>query len=263
MKIEVLVSTMNQNDLSLVDRMNIKGDAIIINQSDKVEFVEVKENNRCIKIFTFNERGIGLSRNTALMRATADICLMADDDVTYLDDYENLIKRAFINNPEADMIIFNLPAVNEDRDGNSDNKRQYRVNYTNFMRYGTIRIAFKRESILNANIYFSLLFGGGAKYGSGEDTLFIHNCLKKGLKIYACPVQIGTVKQEDSSWFRGYNEKYFYDKGVLYNTISTKMSYFLIVQFALRKYSLYKKEMGLVNAIKYMIQGKKERNVSL
>ena len=34
-----------------------------------------------------NERGIGLSRNTALMRATADIILFADEDVTYKDGY--------------------------------------------------------------------------------------------------------------------------------------------------------------------------------
>ncbi|MGK9181275.1 glycosyltransferase family 2 protein [Priestia filamentosa] len=263
MKVEVLVSTMNQTDLKLVDRMNIKGDAIVINQSNKVDFTTLKKGNHCIRMFSFNERGIGLSRNSALMRSTADICLMADDDVIYFDDYEDIIKRAFANNPEADMIVFNLPAENESRDGNSDNEREYRVNYMNFMRYGTIRLAFKRESILKSNIYFSLLFGGGAKYGSGEDTLFIYNCLRKGLKIYTCPMQIGIVKQESSSWFQGYNEKYFYDKGVLYNHISRKFSYLLIFQFILRKYKLYKKEMRMIDAMRYMIKGRNERNARL
>lgn len=261
MKIEVLISTMNQKDLTLVNQMNVKGNAIIINQCDKNDFIELNDNNRCIKMFSFNERGIGLSRNTALMRSTADICVMADDDLTYVDDYEMIIKKAFEDNPKADMIIFNVPALNEERDGNSDNKKEYKVNYSNFMRYGTFRLAFRRESILKANIYFSLLFGGGAKYGSGEDTLFIHECLKKGLKIYTCPIQIGTVKQEDSSWFKGYNEKYFYDKGVLYNTISKRMSSLLILQFAIRKYNLYKNEMDMINAIRYMQKGRKNNSL--
>ena len=39
-----------------------------------------------------------------------------------------------------------------------------------------------------AHITFSLLFGGGAKYSNGEDSLFLKDCLKYGLVVYAVPV---------------------------------------------------------------------------
>ena len=44
---------------------------------------------------------------------------------------------------------------------------------------------------------------------------------KMGMKIYGVPVNIGHEDRRgdggpDSTWFTGYNEKFFYDRGVLY-----------------------------------------------
>ncbi|GHH97716.1 glycosyltransferase [Neobacillus kokaensis] len=256
MKIEVLVSTMNQRDMSIVEKMNIFGDAIIINQSNFNDYIEINDNKKHVKMYSFNERGIGLSRNTALMRAMADICILADDDVVYHKDYINIILNAFEQNPNADLIIFNVRSLNTDRSGPVEIKKCTSVNYFNFMRYGAVNIAFKRESIIKANIFFSLLFGGGAKYSSGEDTLFLFECLRKGLKVFTNPAVIGTVSQESSTWFKGYNKKYFFDKGIFFATLSKKMSRLLILQFAIRRYKMFKHEMGLIKAIKYMNDGR-------
>ncbi|WP_454861528.1 hypothetical protein [Peribacillus frigoritolerans] len=129
------------------------------------------------------------------------------------------------------------------------------------MRYGAVSIAFRRESVIRSNVFFSLLFGGGAKYSAGEDTLFLFECLKKGLKIYTNTAQIATVSQEDSTWFKGHNKKYFYDKGILFTSLSKKLSYLLILQYAIRKYNLYKNELGMVQAIRYMIEGRRNHLV--
>ena len=42
------------------------------------------------------------------MRASSDIVVLADDDVHYVDDYEEKIIKAFEEKPDADMIIFNI-----------------------------------------------------------------------------------------------------------------------------------------------------------
>ncbi|MBA9025658.1 glycosyltransferase family A protein [Peribacillus huizhouensis] len=261
MDIEVLVSTMHQEDMSIINKMNIRGNAIIVNQCNYYDFTEINEKSRYIKKYSFNERGIGLSRNTALMRAEADICILADDDVKYSDNYQNIVLDAFENNQKADIIIFNVPSLNNDRQGPKEIKKDSKVNYFNFMRYGAVSIAFRRQSVIRANVFFSLLFGGGAKYSAGEDTLFIYECIKKGLEIYTNTAQIGTVSQEDSTWFKGHNKKYFYDKGILYATLSKKFSYLLILQYAIRKYNLYKNEMGMFQAIKYMTEGRRNHFV--
>lgn len=259
MKIEVLISTMNEKDMKLINRMNIRTDAIIINQSNFLDFEEINLESKKIKMFSFNERGIGKSRNSALMRATSDICILADDDMVYVDNYEEIILNAFMKNPKADIILFNVPSINNERP-TVNIKKNNRIRLLNFMRFGAVNIAFKRNSILKANVNFSLLFGGGAEYSAGEDSLFLFECLKKGLLIYSNTDKIADVYQDSSTWFDGYSRKYFFDKGVFFAALSKKYSYFLILQFAIRKYSLYKKDISFRNACKYMFKGIKHFN---
>ncbi|MCE5286201.1 MAG: glycosyltransferase family 2 protein [Pelosinus sp.] len=259
MNIEVLVSTMHQNDLSLIKKMNLQTNAIIINQCNRNSYLEKSINNRQYKMYSFSERGVGKSRNNALMRSTADICVMADDDVVYLDNYEAIIKDAFIRMPNADVIMFNVPSYNKERDTITIEKTQ-RVRYHNCLKYGTFNMAFKRESILKANIFFSLLFGGGAVYSAGEDSLFIMDCLKKGLIIYADTHKIADVYHETSTWFTGFNDKYFLDKGAFFAAVSSPWCLLLILQFAIRRHKLYKKDMSFAGACAAMLEGKRNFN---
>ena len=60
------------------------------------------------------------------------------------------------------------------------------------------------------------MFGPGGIYSHGEDTLFIVDSLKKGLKVYGVNVLIGSASNSSSTWFNGYDEKYFFDKGALF-----------------------------------------------
>ena len=83
MKVQVLVAAMHQKDHSLLEKMNIRSDAIVANQCDRNEFEDFTWNGHKIRYLSFAERGVGLNRNNALMRATGDICLFADDDMRY------------------------------------------------------------------------------------------------------------------------------------------------------------------------------------
>lgn len=95
-KIEVLVATMHQKDAGLYKRMNLQTDAIFCNQDDRLDFVEDTMDNGCrVKMYTTNERGVGRNRNLALSSATADICMLADDDMIYVDEYEAIVLNAF------------------------------------------------------------------------------------------------------------------------------------------------------------------------
>ena len=70
--VQVLVAAMNQTDHSLLDRMNIQSDAIIGNQCDYNSVEKFEYDGHSITYLNFAERGVGLNRNNALMRATAD-----------------------------------------------------------------------------------------------------------------------------------------------------------------------------------------------
>ena len=254
MSIQVLVATMNQTDHSLLEKMNIQSDAIIANQYDKNEIENFKYNGYDIKYLSLSERGVGLNRNTALMRATSDICIIADDDLRYVDDYPSIVEKCFIENPDIDVIIFELNKKSKKRF--SINKKQ-KITYLNFMKYGCARIAFKRKAITKNGISFNLHFGGGAEYGSGEDSLFLHECLKKKLRIIALPITIATLEEErPSTWFEGYTDKYFFDRGALFACISKRLAKILCLQFCIRHYKLFDKSW--IEAYKIMVCGIKD-----
>lgn len=254
MNVEILMSTMNQTDLSLVDRAKINTDAVIINQTDHYAYHRMDDSENKIEMYNLAERGIGKSRNKALMASEADICLLADDDVTYKEDYAEKIVTEFKNYPEADIIIFDYDILEKEgyRSYQNQNKK---LNPFNFMKHGGPKIAFRRESILRKNIFFSLLFGGGARYGSGEDTLFLKEAMDAGLKLYESAENIGEIDNRESSWFSGYNEKYFYDKGALYKALHPRIWPLMCLQHILRH---HRQDGQMTQHLQQMFQGAKE-----
>ena len=256
LSLQVLVSTMHQTDHSLLEKMNIQTDAIVVNQCDRNEIEEFEYKNHKIKWLSLNERGVGLSRNTALMRADADILLFADDDIVYEDGFAQKVIDFFKNHPRVSFAVFNIQSLNPDRPEFLDTKDK-KLNFTNSLKYGACRVAVRREKALKANISYSLLFGGGAPHKAGEDNLFITNCLQKGLKGMASKIMLGTVKQEESSWFDGYNEKYYTDRGALFCAMYGKMAKPMILLFELKSI-LRKSNVKLFERIRYEFKGVKE-----
>lgn len=231
-RVEVLCATMNQKDVYIkYEDMNINTDVVFANQSDYFAFEVKNIGKNEIKIITTNYRGVGNNRNLALLNATSDICIFADDDIRYMNDYEKNIERAYDELPDADIIVFNCISQSKER---KKIKKIHRVRYWNFMRYGTIRITAKTRSIKKHNLTFSELFGGGSKYCSGEDNLFLKEALDKGLKVYAYPCELLNVNEEKSTWFEGYNEKYFFDHGAWIQASFPKLKYILIFIFFLK-----------------------------
>lgn len=254
-KVQVLVATMFQSegDHSLLERMNIQSDAIVCNQCERNVFEEFSFGEYQIRFLSFAERGVGLNRNNALMRATAEYVLFADDDMIYADGYVQTVQKAFEELPKADVIIFNLDEENTQR---YIIKKKKRVGKLNYLRYGTARIAVKLDSVKARGLYFNQCFGGGTEHCHGEDNLFLSACLKNGLKIYSYPETIARLSNErDSSWFCGYDEKYLRDQGALYKTISRKWWRFLCFQDAIRHHKSY--SLGWHKAYALMCSGAK------
>lgn len=255
---EVLVSSMNK-DMSLFKKMNIQTNAIIINQTPDVSgnfsYKQQIFDDKTWKFYSMSEKGVGRSRNNALMRASDDIVIMADEDEVFVDDYEKIINDAYSKYPDADMIVFDVNV--HDRNGIKNRvKKTGRVRFFNSLKYGTVTFTFKRENILKSNIFFSLLFGGGAKFQSGEDSIFIAEVLTKGLRVYSYKELIANVYNDESTWFKGFNEKFYFDKGALYKALGGKFSCLLILQFWLRRFTK-NSNVKKFEALKYMFQGSK------
>jgi len=253
MTVEVLVATMNQTDYSLLEKMNISTDAIVGNQCDRNSVEKTSFNGYNIKYYSFEERGVGLNRNNTLMRSKADICVFADDDMVFYDDYEKIITRAFTKLPDADVLCLNIDDEPKIRPVNT---KTFRVRWYNYGRYGAARIAIRRKSVIQNGIFFNLSFGGGTEYSQGEDTLFLFECLQKGLHVYAVPVTIAKlIECRESTWFQGYTEKFFFDKGVYYGCLHFCFSWLLGLRYCLKYRKRYKDNFSWWHAYSQFLKG--------
>lgn len=256
MTLQLLVAAVNKNALELAEEMQIESDAIIVSQGNGFSYEEVTYNEHRIRYFSMEEKGVGLNRNTALLHADADLVLFADEDIVYEKGYQKKVTEAFEKYPQADMLLFNVQAT-EGRE-TYYNHEFGRVRWYNCGRYPTYSFAVKREKLIKNGIMFSLLFGGGAKYSNGEDSLFIRDCLKNGLKIYKVPVKIGNEKERPSTWFHGYNRKFFFDRGVLYSYLYGKMAGMMALRFLLRNRKTMCTEFKVTEAYGIIREGIRE-----
>ncbi len=252
---QLLVSTVNKTLEMLIKDMKIDSDAIIVNQCEKVTYEECSVNGHVIQFYSFAERGVGLSRNTALMRSTHEIALFSDEDISYVEGYETLVEKEFKEHPEADILLFQFNVCPERK--TYDTRTFKRVYWYNSGRYPTFCMAIRTNRVKERNITFSLLFGGGALYSNGEDSLFLQECLKKGLRVYATPVLLGKEVARESTWFQGYTEKFFYDRGVLYKHLYGKIAYVIACRFLWKHRYKMCHTISMKEAYQYMKQGMK------
>lgn len=232
MKFELLISSVNQTPENLLETMKVNSDAVIVNQASEDSTKDIEFQQHKVKVITQSQRGVGLSRNTALDNSNADICLFGDEDIVYNADYESKVIAGFENYPDASVLTFNVQV--DERRRTYFNEDVHRIKWNNYGRYPAYAIAVKRRDILDKNIRYSLLFGGGAKYSNGEDSLFLHDCLKAGLIMYSQTDCIGSETYRQSTWFEGYTDKFFFDRGVLYHFLYGKAACVFGARFLLK-----------------------------
>ncbi len=213
MDLEVLVATVGQADCSLAEKMNIETSAVIANQCGRWGYEENPSGR--VRMLSTDTKGVGINRNLALQMAKGDILLFADDDVTYYDGTLQGVKDAFQQFPDADVIFFGIDMTREGKVFDKRRNKAGRLHLWNALRYGAARMAIRREAVVKHRLAFSTLFGGGCPYSSGEDTILIRDCFRAGLRVYAHDYVLGTCAKDSSSWFAGYNEKYFFDRGAM------------------------------------------------
>ncbi len=256
MSVQVLASVMNSSPDRIAEQMNLGSDAVIINQCDRLGAEETEYRGHKVRFYSFPDRGIGRSRNEAIMRADRDICLFSDADIVYREGYAEAVEAEFLRNPRADMILFNIEVEEERRTYQITGRR--RVHWYNCGRYGAVSFAVRRDSLLASGVTFSLLFGGGARYSNGEDSLFLKEFMSKGYRVYTAPVTIGRETAGESTWFFGYQEKFFRDRGVLYHYLYGRLAGLMAIRFLLAHREKLCAEVSVRQAYAWMRDGIRE-----
>lgn len=256
MRLQVLLSAMNLSDYRYIKELNITGDTVVINQCDREEQEVIREDGREVRFLCTKERGLSRSRNLAIQKADADVCILCDNDVVYEPGYDREILSRFEKYPDADILVFFIERPERQQPVFDHVKK---MNYLSVMKIFSPEIAFRRKSV--ENLSFRECFGAGAEYAMGEENIFLYDALRSGLKILYVPVRIAKLKHTESTWFQGYTDKFFRDRGANYYAMTHRFYWLLILQFAIRKYEIYKKDNRMLHAISVMFRGKREYKV--
>lgn len=133
-------------------------------------------------------RGLSRSRNECLRNATADCCLIADDDCRYTIDGLNALMQCFERHPQVQIATVEFSSTSSPKvypGGEYDLSRPPKGHYVS-----SIEIAFRREAVQGL-LWFDEHFGlGSGIYQCGEDELFVNRALKAGLKGCHFPVVV-------------------------------------------------------------------------
>lgn len=254
MKLEVLMSCMNQSNFDLTEKMNLTTDILIVNQANKNKYEKRIVNGNIQRMISNTQKGLSKSRNELLLNMNGNIGIFCDDDVIYEKNYKEIILKAFKELKDADIIVFNINRINSKVTHRKlMTKIQKAPKYRN---YSSVQIAFKKEAFYKNNLFFNINFGAGSKYSSGEEALILREANRKKLKIYEYPLVIATVDDSNSSWFAGYDEKFFYDKGAWLKAAYPKTYFIFMWYFILKFVNKYNLNLSLIiknisNGIRY------------
>ena len=251
MKLNILISCMNEDPNSLIKNSNIYTDSVIIDQCDETKEELMQINNSAIKYVMTKERGLSNSRNMALETCDSDVCLVSDDDEVFVNNLESVVLDAYKSIKDADIIIFEIKNYKK-----SIKSKMHRMKRFELLKVSSWQISFKRKSIIDNKIFFDSNIGSGTGNGGGEEIKFLLDCHRKGLKIYYVPKIICEVNHTESQWFFGYNKNYFFQRGATTSYYMGKFLAFIYgIYFVLTKRKLYIDEISSKNAMLEIIHG--------
>ena len=258
MKLELLISCMHQTDDALIHRSGITGDVLMVNQCDHDEQQTCRTKAGTGRIICTRTRGLTVSRNIAIEAAKGDVCLLCDDDEVFTADYEQRILKAYEQLPQADVIIFKMIGRTP-----SFPDQVMRLRFPKIMKVSSWQISFRTDAILRCGIRFDELLGAGTGNGAEEELKFLLDCQKAGLKIYYVPTEIATVGQTASTWFEGFDRKFFINRGATTRYIlGWPLALVYGIFYVIKKRPLYRQNLSPLQAMGAIWKGMRENKIT-
>lgn len=251
MEIEILMATMYKNHINDInfESKKIDNDVLLINQCD----FEKDESYEKIRMISSKLRGSSNSRNMAFDNATGDICIIADDDVIYLDNYEMVILDAYKRYPDADIITFQIQTPDGQPFKSGYIKNEMTHTYMSILKCASIEITFKRKSVMDKHLKLDSEFGLGSRYRVHDEIIFLKDAIDAGLKCIYIPVPIVVHPAESSG--TDFNEALLYSKGAAFYRLFGIKGLIFDLAFALKKHSAYKSKFSFLACLKLMLMG--------
>ncbi len=257
MKLEVLISCMHQENAALVHASGIQCDAVVVNQCDLEAYLELENPRGTVRMFSTTQRGLTRSRNMAVKNARGDVCLLCDDDEEFVPDFDQKILQWYEKLPQADVVIFKMLG----REPSFPDKVM-ELKFPQTMKVSSWQISFRREKLLQSGVRFDELLGAGTGNGAEEELKFLLDCQRAGLRIWYVPLEIASVKQQASTWYDGFNEVFFENRGATTRYIlGVPMALVYGVYYVVKKRPKYRENLTMGRAFRALLRGMRENKI--
>ena len=141
-----------------------------------------------IKVVHLEGRGLSRNRNNCLRHATADLCLICDDDCSYTLDNLRTVITTFEQNPTTDLAAFMMQCPGQPKPYPTE---ICSLAHTPAGYYpSSVELAF-RLSAVRDRLQFNEHFGLGAPlFHCSEEEILVHDAMSLGLQCQFFPLVI-------------------------------------------------------------------------
>ncbi len=254
--ITIMVATVNCNVLKNRNLMNLAlhnslGMLIVNQMLDDTPPLNVSK--PYCKVINESSKGLSINRNRAIEQLDSGLAIIADDDIEYVSNFEQIIRESFTKYVDYSALTFQI------RTPEGKMFKKYRSQFfthtsVSVLRVSSISIVFKVKDILEKKCAFDSNFGIGAKYSSGEENIFLMDLLRKNTKLGCVPKVLAIHPMESSG--KVFSNRHFYDKGALFKRLYGLKGFFMAIAFVVKKRSFFKiQNITFCDALKNSIRG--------
>lgn len=259
LSVEVMIATMNRSEppnvLALLDESGDRPALLAINQCTTQERLP-DQLQPGVRMLSFAERGLSRSRNRALDNCRSDIGVIGDDDVTYLPNIVNTIRRAFTAFPDAAAVTFQYLESGSRAPIKQYGGTSFRHSPRSIASVSSIEIALCPVRI--QGVRFDERFGLGTDLPIGEEGIFLSDLLKKGLSAYYWPEPICLHAGSGTGYLKWDLDTAF-AKGAVFRRMYPRMWPAAALYFALAKHRDYARGIGFTTWLKTSLRGALKR----
>ena len=229
--LQLLISSKGKKNFNFLDEMFHKCDTnqfsiLLVDQTNRETNFKPFHKKYSFVYYNIPSNGLSNSRNFAINKSDAEICLICDDDVVFEKNFANIIIKSFQIEKSADIITF--------RANNKFNKlfKKYPDktihNYNTIAYINSFLIAFKRRKIIDQKVFFDPVFGLGSIFETADEYIFLREALDKKLNLLASKKIILTHKELSSGQNAG-SDKIIFARSAVFSKYYGNIAYLKLI----------------------------------
>lgn len=259
--VEILLSTMNRTSLDFLVPMFpfshfTNFNILIINQTTKDALLHSQHPS--VRIVNSFDRGLSKSRNLLIENAYHKIGLIADDDLVFVEGFDEKVAGGFNRFPMAAAVKFITTTFEGVPFRNYPPKPVARLTAMQRLNSTSWEIAINIEVVRKSGIKFDTRFGLGAMFPLGEEPIFINELHNAGYQVSHEPEIIVTHKEFKDSDNITLAENYRIRGAYLKKIFGGRFALWLGIQLLYNLKSGVVKPSKLLYAINHGLKGQNE-----